>query len=141
MHIIILCLLSDHMYAPRPHPLLDGKHVVYYDNDNKTDLFVKLDYYRQNIKRARVVAVNGYLHAMKYHRAACLLDYVMRTVHIKLDQRAAVSALSSSLSVTDTSPPVLAYTETGFDMHVIARKFGEAYKKAGKTNKKKRLVQ
>ena len=46
------------------------------DNNNKTDVFEKLDYYRKNLEVARRVAVSGYLHAMKYHRAANLIDYV-----------------------------------------------------------------
>ena len=48
------------------------------DNNNKTDVFEKLDYYRKNLEIARRVAVSGYLHAMKYHRAANLIDYVFR---------------------------------------------------------------
>ena len=150
-------LPADHMYAPRPHPLLDGKHVIYYNNDNKTDLFVKLDYYRRNPKKARVVAINGYLHAMKYHRAACLLDYVMRSVEIKLAKRAAAgSGTTDPTSDTDTAALVAegsaavdkggstpaAYTDTGFDMHAIARNFDKFYKEASKVDKQnKRLVQ
>lgn len=48
------------------------------ENNNKTDIFEKLDFYRKNTEIARRVAVNGYLHAMKYHRAANLIDYVFR---------------------------------------------------------------
>lgn len=137
---------ADHMYAPRPHPLLDGKHVVYYDNDNKTDLFVKLDYYRQNMKKARVVAINGYLHAMKHHRSACLVDYVMRSVQLKLDQRQQTDSEQSKEVFAKgshlTSAP--AYTETGFHMHSIARKFDKAYKEVSKLSGQKtklRLLQ
>ena len=127
---LLLSLYSclDYMYAPRPHPMLDGAHVVYYDNDNKTDLFVKLDYYRQAVKVARKIAINGYLHAMKYHRSVNLLDYVLRSVHIKL-----VQDEKHDFNVT------LPYEQTGFDMHRIARKFGQAYKTAGK--ERMRLIQ
>lgn len=51
---------------------------LFVDNNNKTDIFEKLDYYRKNLEISRRVAVSGYLHAMKYHRAANLMDYVFR---------------------------------------------------------------
>eukprot|EP01036_Dinobryon_divergens_P037894 gene37894-49665_t len=71
----------DRMFVPRPYPLLEDLHVVYYDNNNKTELFEKLDAYRANSDHMATVAAGGYLHAMTYHRAACLIDYVLRTVH------------------------------------------------------------
>ncbi len=44
-------------------------------------LFALLDHYRGDQKAARSVAVAGYLHVMKFHRAVSLMDYVLRTVH------------------------------------------------------------
>ena len=76
-------IFVDHMYVPRPHPLLHGKHIVYYDNNNKTDLFEQLDFYRTELETSRRIAVAGYLHAMKYHRAANLMDLVFRTMETK----------------------------------------------------------
>ena len=76
-------IFVDHMYVPRPHPLLHGKHIVYYDNNNKTDLFEQLYYYRTELESSRRIAVAGYLHAMKYHRAANLMDLVFRTMETK----------------------------------------------------------
>jgi hypothetical protein len=78
-------VLVDIMYVPRPFPLVHGKHILYYDNQNKTSLFDLLDSYRASKELQRRVAVAGYLHAMKYHRAACLIDYVFRTMHCKMD--------------------------------------------------------
>ena len=72
----------DHMHTPRQYPLHDGLHVIYFDNNNKTDLFTKLDHYRQEIRKSRSIAISGYLHAMKYHRSASLLDYIFRTIHL-----------------------------------------------------------
>ena len=115
------------MYAPRPFPLLHEKHVIYYDNNNKTDLFRKLDYYRERMKTARMIAINGYLHAMKHHRTACLVDYVLRSVEIKLAQR-----MHESSNDTIHVP---AYTNTGFDMHSVAIKFERAFKDSKKLNK------
>lgn len=76
-------IFVDRMYVPRPSPLLHGKHVVYYDNHNKTDFFEKLDFYRNKQEASRRVAVAGYLHAMKYHRAPNFIDFVFRTLETK----------------------------------------------------------
>ena len=48
-------ILVDHMFVPRPQPLLDGRHLVLYDNNNKTDLFEKLDRYRADRDQARKI--------------------------------------------------------------------------------------
>ena len=79
-------IFVDDMYVPRPHPFIHDRHIVYYDNNNKTDVFDKLDYYRKNIEHARRIAVNGYLHAMKYHRATSFIDYVFRTIECKKER-------------------------------------------------------
>jgi hypothetical protein len=72
----------DHMHTPRQYPLHHGLHVIYFDNNNKTDLFAKLDHYRQEVRKSRSIAISGYLHAMKFHRSASLLDYIFRTIHV-----------------------------------------------------------
>ena len=56
---------------------------MYFSNENKTDLFAKLDYYRNHKEEARRIAANGYLHAMKYHRTVNLIDYVLRSAHLQ----------------------------------------------------------
>lgn len=99
-------IFVDHMYVPRPFPLIPDQHIVYYDNNNKTNFFEKLDFYRKNTERARRVAVGGYLHAMKFHRAACLMDYVFRTIHVKLVLEAQGPQAAKALG----------YTSTGFHM-------------------------
>ena len=83
-------IFVDYMYVPRPQPLLDNKHVVFYNNNNKTDLFEKLDFYRQRdtFQKAKKIAVNGYIHTMRFHRAANLVDYVFRTIHCTSDAEA-----------------------------------------------------
>jgi hypothetical protein len=80
-------IFVDHMYVPRPYPMKDGVHYILYDNLNKTDIFEKLDKYRQSTEMARRVALNGYLHTMKYHRAVNLIDYAFRTLHTKVWNR------------------------------------------------------
>ena len=76
-------VMVDPLFVPHSHPLIDGVHVVYFSNHNKTDLFTKLDYYRNHRDEARRIAVNGYLHAMKYHRTVNLIDYVLRSAHLR----------------------------------------------------------
>lgn len=76
-------IFVDPVFVPHPYPILDGVHVVYFSNTNKTDLFMKLDYYRSHPIEARKIAIQGYLHAMKYHRTVNLIDYVLRTAHVE----------------------------------------------------------
>jgi len=70
-------IFVDQMHVPRPSPLLHNRHLVEYDNSNKTDLFEKLDAYRADKLMARRVALNGYLHAMRHHRAANLILHTL----------------------------------------------------------------
>ena len=76
-------IFVDHLYVPHPYPLIDGKHIIYYSNNNKTELYNKLDYYRKHPNIARRIAVNGYLHALKYHRTVNLADYILRSASVK----------------------------------------------------------
>ncbi len=76
-------IFVDPIFAPYQFPLLDGEHVIYFSNQNKTDLFTKLDFYRAHLDIARKIAYNGYLFAMKYHRAVNLIDYILRSTHLK----------------------------------------------------------
>ena len=84
----------DPIFTPHPYPLIDGEHLVLFSNSNKTDLWQKLDYYRQHPDEARRIAINGYLHCMKYHRTVSMIDYVLRSAHMK-----------SSLLREETLPP------------------------------------
>lgn len=76
-------IMVDPLFVPHSYPLIDGVHVVYYSNLNKTDLYSKLDYYREHPEEARSIAIEGYLHTMKYHRTVNMVDYVLRSAHLK----------------------------------------------------------
>eukprot|EP01041_Mallomonas_annulata_P009537 gene9536-19831_t len=80
-------VMVDPVLVPHPYPLIDGVHVVYFSNRNKTDLWSKLDYYRTHREEAKEIAIAGYLHTMKFHRAANLADYILRTSHLKRAKR------------------------------------------------------
>lgn len=83
MYIVGALVFVDHLNVLHPFPLVGGEHIVYYSNGNKSELFEKLDFYRSHPEEARRVAINGYLHAMKYHRTVSMIDYVLRSVHLK----------------------------------------------------------
>lgn len=76
-------IFVDPVFVPHPYPLQDKVHVVYFSNNDKDDLWQKLDYYRAHPIEARKIAIQGYLHAMKYHRTVNMIDYILRTAHIK----------------------------------------------------------
>lgn len=76
-------IFVDPLYVPHQYPLIGDKHVIFFNNHNQTELFMKLDYYRNNPYKAREIAVNGYLFAMKYHRTVNIIDYVLRSAHLK----------------------------------------------------------
>ena len=84
-------IMVDTMRVPRPFPLKHEQHIVYYNNRNKTEFFHLLDKYRDDIHARNGVAVNGYLHVLKYHRAISFIDFVFRTLHIKLAKDAGES--------------------------------------------------
>ena len=51
----------DRMFVPRPYPLIEDLHIVYYDNNNKTEFFQKLDLYRASKEKMASVAAAGYI--------------------------------------------------------------------------------
>jgi hypothetical protein len=69
----------DPLMVPHPYPLLDKKHVIYFSQNDESDLFEKLDYYRAHKAEARAIALQGYYHAMKHHRTSNTIDYILRT--------------------------------------------------------------
>ena len=97
-------IMVDTMHVPRPYPLIHGEHLIYYDDANLTDLYSKLDRYRNDQEGSRRVAIAGYLHCMKFHRAVNLVDYIFRTVHLKQMKQA------------NTRSHNTFYTGTGFHM-------------------------
>lgn len=76
-------IFIDEMYVPRQHPFKHGVHVVYYSNNNKTDLFLKLDQVRADPMKQEQLSLQGFIHGLTFHRTTNLLDYILRTVHIK----------------------------------------------------------
>jgi hypothetical protein len=71
----------DYLFVPQSHPFKNKEHVIFYNNSDKSDLWTKLDYYRANREEAMNIGINGYLHAMKYHRTVNMIDYILRSFH------------------------------------------------------------
>ena len=92
-------MFVDPIFVPHQFPLQDGQHVVFFSNTNRSELFEKLDYYRANVVEARRIAANGYLFAMKYHRTVNLMDYIMRTVHMRQVQLQLASSMAAAAAV------------------------------------------
>ena len=108
----------DPLMVPYPFPLLDGIHIVYYSIHNKTELWQKLDYYINNPVARERVAINGYLYAMKHHRTANLIDYVLRTAETK--KYLLTYDNHTSTALTDAS--AVNYTYTGQYLNYEARR-------------------
>jgi hypothetical protein len=48
--------MVDWLHVPHPYPLEHMKHLVFFDNANKTELFSYLDYFRSHPNHARLIA-------------------------------------------------------------------------------------
>ena len=86
-------VMVDHLFVPYPYPLVDGEHVVFFDNNNETDFMTKLHYFHTHPQEARKIAVRGYLFAMKYHRTVSMMDYFLRSAHLKMLSDAGITQL------------------------------------------------
>jgi hypothetical protein len=121
----------DPMFVPHHFPLQHGIHAIFYSNDNQTDLFVKLDYYRKHTFEARKIAINGYLYTMKYHRTVNLIDYVLRSAHMKdelmnkqnhHDKLLTHSDLLTAMNYTYTAQYLNSQTRNQLDKREMAKK-------------------
>lgn len=122
------------------------------DNNNKTDLFEKLDYYRGNKDIAKKVAVSGYLHSMKHHRAANLIDYILRVSVIICYYNLLYIYVHASITYTHNNYRCITlnaktvhvkldhtqkskYVHTGYDMRHQALEINKAYQEKVKKAK------
>ena len=72
----------DKMYFPLAHPLIDGKHCIFYEpSDNGlAELGIRILYYVENQKEAKVIAKEGHEFAMKYHRTSNRIDEILEVI-------------------------------------------------------------
>ncbi len=72
----------DKIYFPLSHPLIDGKHCIFYEpSDNGLmELWKRILYYVENQKEAEVIANQGHKFAMKYHRTSNRIDEILEVI-------------------------------------------------------------
>jgi len=69
----------DRMWTPLKHPLIDGKHCIFYDLSDigLQELRVVILYYLKHTTEAEVIAKEGHEFTMKYHRASNRIDEIL----------------------------------------------------------------
>jgi len=72
----------DTMSFPLSHPLIDGKHCIFYEpSDNGLmRLWKKILYYIENQGEAEAIAKEGHEFAMKYHRTSNRIDEILEVI-------------------------------------------------------------
>lgn len=69
----------DRMWTPLKHPLIDGKHCIFYDlsDTGLQELRAVILYYLKHTTEADVIAKAGHEFTMKYHRASNRIDEIL----------------------------------------------------------------
>lgn len=72
----------DRMYTPMVHPLIDGKHCIFYDlsDDGLKELRKKIRSALLNPEIAANIAKEGHEFTMKYHRASNRIDEILERI-------------------------------------------------------------
>jgi len=72
----------DKLYLPMTHPLIDGKHCIFYDlSDNGLmELEEKILYFMANQDEAEAIAKEGHEFTMKYHRTSNRIDEILEVI-------------------------------------------------------------
>jgi len=72
----------DKMYTSTTHPLVDGKHCIFYDLSDKglKELQEKIFYFLKHTKEAKAIAKVGHDFTMKYHRASNRIDEILAVI-------------------------------------------------------------
>ena len=75
-------VLVDRLHVPLREPLVDGQHIIHYDNTNRSDFLSKLWEAvgsRRGGKAARI-ASKGRDHVLMHHRIVARVDFVLTTL-------------------------------------------------------------
>jgi len=70
----------DQLHVPYPEEashLIDGHHIIYYDNQDRMAFKEKLRYYLHHPEEGAVIAQRGWELAAQYHRAVNRVDYMV----------------------------------------------------------------
>lgn len=60
-----------------PNPLLNGTHLFVYYHEHLESIAPLLDYFLEHEAEREAIAVAGYNHLLRFHRAENRLDYVL----------------------------------------------------------------
>jgi len=72
----------DKMYTPTTHPLIDGKHCIFYDlsDTGLRELRALILYYLKHTAEAETIAKAGHEFTMKYHRTSNRIDEILEII-------------------------------------------------------------
>ena len=72
----------DRMWTPLRHPLIDGKHCIFYDlsNEGLLKLRERIQFYLEHGELAYDIARAGHEFTMKYHRASNRIDEILDVI-------------------------------------------------------------
>ena len=72
----------DKIYSPMVHPLIDGKHCIFYEMSPSglEELRARILYYLKHVEEADTIARVGHEFTMKYHRASNRIDEILDVI-------------------------------------------------------------
>lgn len=72
----------DEMYTPLAHPLIAGKHCIFYDlsDSGLSRLEHRILYFLENPDQAEAIAKAGHDFTMKYHRTSNRIDEILEVI-------------------------------------------------------------
>jgi hypothetical protein len=72
----------DKIYTPMVHPLVDGKHCMFYELSDKglIELQFQIIYFLNHPEEAEKIAQTGHEFTMKYHRASNRIDEILDVI-------------------------------------------------------------
>ena len=70
-------VIVDKMITPIKNPLINEKHVIFYDRDNLEELKTKILFYLKNEKLREKIAKDGNEYALKFHKPSDRIDEIL----------------------------------------------------------------
>lgn len=67
----------DKMLTPKINPLINEKHIIFYDRNNLLELKEKILFYLNNQELAKKISQQGNRHALKYHKPSDRIDEIL----------------------------------------------------------------
>ena len=67
----------DRMLTPVINPLIDGKHIIFYNKFNLEELKKKILYYLENEEERLKIAKEGYNYCSEYHKSSDRIDEIL----------------------------------------------------------------